>query len=255
VKGALDINAEAHQKLNEAIERYGFSLEELGPALQKQELDKQAMQLYEDWMLLNAAGIDHAAIIERMGPAINEYVQRAVASGQEIPIAMKPIIDDMIAQGKLLDENGNAYGSAEEAGITYAKTMSQMFQELIDKVSDLVNAILGIPNKTVTVNVAKNDPNNLLGGGDDERERRGPGRATGAWNEFYPPRPGGHWVNISEGGTGEYLTVTKAPVGQGASGDAGYGGPQTIVIQNAIGGEKLDSVIMRRVRGGYIRVA
>lgn len=161
IKDALDLNVEAHQKLQEAAERYGFTIEELGPAWQRQELDKQAAQLYQDWQLLSAAGVDQEALFRRMGSAVSEYVQTAVGAGQEIPAAMQPIIDKLIENGKLVDANGHAYGSAEEAGITYAKTMSQMFEELIQKVSDLVDSLNGVPkNVTSTVTV-----NTVHGGG------------------------------------------------------------------------------------------
>jgi hypothetical protein len=35
----------------------------------------------------------------------------------------------------------------------------------------------------------------------------------------------------------------------------GAGGAETIVIPVSIGGQQLDEIIMRRVRGGYIRVS
>ncbi len=209
IKGAMDLQGEAQEKLNDAVQRYGFTIEELGPAMQRQELDKQAGQLYQDWMLLTQAGIDHNAIIQRMGPSINEYVQQAIAAGGEVPAAMKPIIDSMIEQGQLLDANGNAYTSAEGAGITYAQTMSQMFMDLIAHVESLVNAIRGIPDKTVTVTVRKNveggggDGGVDMGGvdsGDDGGRERIRGYASGA---VFSPRPGGHVIRVAEGGKAE----------------------------------------------------
>ena len=204
---ALDIQGESQEKLNDAVQRYGFTIDELGPVMQRQELDKQAGQLYQDWQLLNQAGIDHNAIIERMSPTINEYVQNAIAAGGEIPAAMKPIIDDLIAQGALLDENGNAYTSAEAAGITYAQTMSQMFQDLIKHVEELVNAIRGVPDKTATITV-RTIREGGGGGGDDSGGDDGSGGRNGETRGYasggvFEPRPGGHVIRVAEGGQAE----------------------------------------------------
>lgn len=38
------------------------------------------------------------------------------------------------------------------------------------------------------------------------------GFASGAVNAFFPARRGGHWLNVAEGGRGEYVTVTHGPV-------------------------------------------
>jgi len=202
VKKALDTQTEAQTKLADAVERYGFTVEELGPVMAKQKLDEQAMQLYQDWQLLNAAGIDHEAILNRVGPAVGAMVDQYAAAGVEIPSAMKPIIDDLYTHGKLIHENGEAYTEAEYNGLSYAQTMSEMFKDLIAKVDELVSALLGIPNKTVTVNVRKNDPDNLLnrgggGGGDGGSDDGGDGGGGGRnQNTRVGPSGGGHVFNI-----------------------------------------------------------
>jgi molybdopterin converting factor small subunit len=55
---AFDYQAKALGHVTEAAERYGITLEELGPAMQRQQLDEQAAQLYKDWQVLNQAGLD-----------------------------------------------------------------------------------------------------------------------------------------------------------------------------------------------------
>lgn len=212
VQKALDTNQEAQQKLNDAIQRYGFTTEELGPVMAKQKLDEQAGQLYQDWQLLNAAGIDHTAIIEKMGPAVNDYVNTSVKAGQAIPEAMKPIIDDLFQHGKLLHENGEAYTQAEVDGLSYTKSMSEMFTDLIKKVGELVDSLNGIKPKTVPVNIEVHDPNNILdggnGGGSGGGGRRGyddggiPNNADGG---YYPARTGGTLVRVGEAGSGEWV--------------------------------------------------
>ena len=174
INKALDTQAEAQEKVQEALGRYNFTLAEQGPILAALDLDKKFGQIYQDWQLLIAAGVDHNAVMRELGPSVGTFVDAAKAAGTEIPIAMKPIIDDLFLHGKLLHENGEAYTQAEVDGLSYAQTMSQMFEELIGKVTDLVNALLGIPNvtRTVTVNTVKTGA--AVGGAGDPGEPPAP---------------------------------------------------------------------------------
>jgi tape measure domain-containing protein len=132
--------------LNDAIKDYGFEVSELGPVWQQQDLDGKTSKLLRDVQLLNAAQVDHNAMIERMGPAFQDVVTQARATGSSIPEALRPMIEEMAKAGKLVDESGNAFGSAEEAGITFAQTMSESMQSVADDVKRLVDALLGIGN-------------------------------------------------------------------------------------------------------------
>lgn len=157
-KGLLNSQGEAQQALADATQRYGFTIEELGPAMQRQELDSQAGQLLQDFKLLTASGIDVGTVIGKMGPNLLEFVNTSKAAGQAIPEAMRPMIDQLIASGQLLDENGQAFTSAEEAGITFAQTMSEQFSTLIEKIDAMVSALTGIPSDvSTTVHVKRED--------------------------------------------------------------------------------------------------
>jgi tetratricopeptide (TPR) repeat protein len=169
---AIAFQESAMATLDETAKRYGFTLEELGPALQRQELDKQAQQLFKDWEVLNAAGIDTVAITSRMSESINAYLQQAMALGTEVPAAMKPMLEEMVRMGQLTDASGNRIDSLEDAGISFAMTMSEGFKALIDEVGKLTQAIargLGVAldtttdkivkmPKTIGVDVVYNDP-------------------------------------------------------------------------------------------------
>jgi hypothetical protein len=152
VNGLLGDQEAATQALKEATDRYGFSIEELGPAMQRQELDQQAGQLLQDFKILTASGIDVNTVIAKMGPSLVDFVNTSRQAGQAIPEAMRPVIDQLIASGQLVDENGQAYKSAEEAGITFAQTMSEQFQTLIGHIEDLVSALTGVPRE-VPINI------------------------------------------------------------------------------------------------------
>jgi DNA-binding ferritin-like protein len=158
VQDTLNTSAQAQQALQEATERYGFTIEELGPAMQRQELDKQAAQLLQDFQLLTASGIDVGVVIERMGGSLVDFVNTAKATGQAVPEAMRPVIDQLIASGQLVDENGNAFESAEDAGISFAQSMSEQFQTLIERIDDFVSAITGVRPEPITIPVRFDTP-------------------------------------------------------------------------------------------------
>ena len=147
-KAALDSLNSAFQQQQASLdlvvstaERYGFTLEELGPAMQRQELDKQAQQLYQDFNVLNSAGLATVDITTKMADSVNAYVQQALAMGTEVPAAMKPMLEALIAQGQLTDANGNKIDSLEESGISFALTMSDGFKQLIASVDQLATVI------------------------------------------------------------------------------------------------------------------
>jgi hypothetical protein len=138
---AFAFQADAMQLAIDTAEKYGFTLEELGPAMQRQELDKQAQQLYKDWEVLNSAGIDTVAITDKMSKSVSEYVQHASKMGTEIPSAMRPMLEAMAKSGKLLDENGDAITDLDDDGLHFSMTMSEGFEKLIDKVAELTDSI------------------------------------------------------------------------------------------------------------------
>jgi hypothetical protein len=141
IKGGLDSWDEAQEKLNAAIEEYGFTIDELGPRMSAQKLEEQAGSLLEKYKLLTAAGVDHDAILARMGPDFSKYVDAAVASGQSIPESMRAIVEELFAQGKLLHENGEAYTEAEKNALTYSTTVSDRFAQMAESIERLVAAL------------------------------------------------------------------------------------------------------------------
>jgi hypothetical protein len=226
VNRLLSNQAEANERLQEAVEKYGFTVEELGPKFRQQELDTMAGELLQDYELLKASGIDLNLINEKMAPNMSEYVQTAIRAGSTIPEAMRGVIDAMIANGQLLDENGQAYASAEAAGITFAQTMSEQFSTLIQKIGDLVAALTGIPNvsRDVTINTrefrAPAGEEDFSGVPEDYRA------ATGFHAMVRKPTR----ILVGESGP-ERVDVTP----QGQAGGGGMGGPSITIAPNYYG--------------------
>jgi hypothetical protein len=80
-------------------------------------------------------------ITSKMSGAINDYVQRAVKMGAEVPAAMKPMLQNMVEQGLLTDSAGNKITDLEKSGISFAQTMSQGFESVVKEVKNLAEAI------------------------------------------------------------------------------------------------------------------
>lgn len=157
VKDTLDLQGQAQRELQAAIEKYGFTIEQLGPAMQRQELDKQAAQFLKEWRLLTEGGLIPAStVIEKMGPNLLDFVNTSIAAGQAIPAAMKPMIDELIRSGQLVDANGQAFESAEDAGVTFTETLTEGLSRAVDAIERLVAALTGVPAVNIPVNVNVN---------------------------------------------------------------------------------------------------
>jgi len=161
IEDALALHDEAIAAVQEAMDRYGLTIEQMGPKWAQQELNQQAAQLLRDYRLLTAAGAEHGAVITAMGPAMQEYVDQALAAGASIPEAMRPQIERMIEMGLLLDENGEAFSSVEDAGLTFAETLEEGLGRAIEAINRLVEALLrtqGIASAGIHIPVSTGSP-------------------------------------------------------------------------------------------------
>lgn len=235
----------AWEKTREAAERYGLTVEELGPAFAEAQLHEQAGQLLQDFRLLEASGADMDAVMAKMGPNVSEFVQQSIRAGVAVPEAMRPMLEQMAEAGTLLDENGNAITNLEDAGVTFAKTMDEMFTDLVDKIDQLVNALLGIND----VNVAPNVP--TPGTGRDRPPHQDQDGRTYQQGFYTPSMPGSR---AQDGGTnirvheGEEVSVVPASMSDGGAGEQ----PLQVVVH--IGPEKLYDMVTKATKAGQVRV-
>lgn len=155
IKGVLDDTAQDTADLDAATQRYGFSLEQLGPTMQKQKLDAQAQQLTNDFRLLAGSGMDIVTVDQKMASSTWDYLQMAKKTGQEVPAAMKPVLQSMIDQGVFTDENGDKLTDLKSLGVTFSDTMTEAMSKIADKLSTLIDKIgamaLGLKNMPTKV--------------------------------------------------------------------------------------------------------
>lgn len=145
ITGAINEQKQDAVDLNTAIQTYGFSIEQLGPAMQKQNLDGQAQQLINDWRLLVGSGIEVVTVDQKMADSTWNYLQMAKKTGQEVPEAMKPVIQSMLDQGVFTDENGEKITEMKDLGVTFSQTMTQGFDKVVQKLQELLEKMGKVP--------------------------------------------------------------------------------------------------------------
>jgi hypothetical protein len=162
----LDLQRESQAALQSDIDKYGITVEELGPKWAQQKMDERAADLIGSWKRLSAAGVEVGTLVEKMGPDMNGFVQESLKAGTAIPEAMRPMLLEMARAGKLLKEDGTAFTEAEVQGLSFSQTMTEQFTTLIEKIDAMVNALLGIPSDvTTTVHVNTEETRTGDGGG------------------------------------------------------------------------------------------
>ncbi len=158
---AIAFQDNAMATLDETTKKYGFTIDELGPAFARQQLDKQAQSLFQDFSVLTSAGINLDTVITRMGGSIQSFINDAIRTGTAVPEAMRPMIQRMIDMGLLTDAAGRKFDTLEGSGITFTESMSQGFTRVVESVEKLTQAIargLGIALDTVEDKIKKIPP-------------------------------------------------------------------------------------------------
>ncbi len=129
--------------LKAAIAEYGFTIEQLGPAMQKQQLTEQAVTLMNQFRLLAGSGIDVGLVVEKMSGKLNDYLNLSIKTGTEVPESMRPIIQKMIEMGTWTDANGVKITDLSATGLTFSETMTQGFDRIVQKLEEVINKIAG----------------------------------------------------------------------------------------------------------------
>ena len=129
------------EAMKASAEKYGISLEALGPAFDRERLQEAAQAIAADWEILNQEGVDTITVLKGMSGSVQDLIDDAHTAGVDIPASMKPVIEQMIAQGLLTDENGEKL--TDMSKLTFAEDLSAKFKQLIDKIGDLINSLSG----------------------------------------------------------------------------------------------------------------
>jgi hypothetical protein len=224
VTAALNKHSDQLTRAEAAVQRYGFTFEELGPKLQRSRVLDVAAQLQQDWEDLNFLQIDTDAIINRMSDSVSEFLQRAIQTGTEVPLAMRPMIQQMLEAGRLIGANGEKLEDLED--VTWAKSMTQGFKDVTEAIYDLRDALVyGVGGAIDTVNSKEIRIRSSI----DATDRGGEIEQEGI-NSFANGTQGYQWF-----GAGRKVTLhgweKVTPIGKDT------GGPSTVVIPVSINGD------------------
>lgn len=139
ITDAFDFERQSTEALDAAIQKYGISIEELGPKWRQQKLDELAGALLQDYELLIAAGVDNDVVLTKMGDAFSTLAQKSLATGAALPEHLRAPLERMIELGTLVDANGEKLTSLE--GLTFAETLSQGFDRVVAAIERMVEVI------------------------------------------------------------------------------------------------------------------
>ncbi len=129
------------ESAGQLADKYGISLEALGPKFKQGGLSAAAQDIYTDFERLAAfIGEDmNEGVLRGMSDEISALVKQALSFGGEIPKQMQPMIQKLIEMGLLVDENGNKLEGVEN--LKFGETMQDTTKKLIDVMKELAATI------------------------------------------------------------------------------------------------------------------
>lgn len=102
LRGATDQLGELLEMVEGAMGRAGLSMDDAGSATER--MSRSAKQLISDFKVLSAQGFTTQQITKGNATALNELIGAALETGQKIPAALRPMLEELIKAGLLTDE-------------------------------------------------------------------------------------------------------------------------------------------------------
>jgi hypothetical protein len=132
------------QRLQGVAEQYGISLAGLGDKFQTAKLSAGAQQIWDDFQLLIGAGADTNTVLDGMADEIANLVKNAKTFGVAIPENFRPLIEQLMTSGKLLDENGEAI--TDLSNLKFSDSIQTSIEKLVDTLQEFLDTLLEIPS-------------------------------------------------------------------------------------------------------------
>ncbi len=139
------------EELTATAAKYGVTLEGLGKSFQQANIEGRAKAISGDFDALTKAGGDAGGILSGMADEISALVQDSKKFGTAIPDNMRPLIDELLRAGKLVDANGDAL--TDLAGLSFEDTpLDDSISSLTDAIKELIAALTGVPVEIDKIN-------------------------------------------------------------------------------------------------------
>jgi hypothetical protein len=208
-----------------------------------------------------------------MGGSVQTFIDAALRTGSEVPAGMQPMIEKMIEMGLLTDENGQAFTSLEDTGLTFAKTMTEGFDSIVTAIGHLAKALgYDIPEaidkipKEVEIDInytERGKPGSGPGSGDNNP---GGSSTDDSGNQTQYHSGGYVWPRFHRGGevpailqAGEFV-MSKSAVNRIGAGNlarlnrGGAGGNVSVFISGSyIDSERSARMVAEKVAKVYLR--
>lgn len=124
-----------------AAQRYGITIDALGPKVNQIDINQTATQLANDFKLLTSDGEDVNVVLDHMKGAAQKVVDQALKFGDTIPDSMRPLLQALVDAGELTDQNGTKL--KDLSGIHFEKPLTSAIDDLITKIGELIDTISG----------------------------------------------------------------------------------------------------------------
>jgi len=141
LKAAIQFQDDAMQQFDETIKKYNLDIGEVGAVAATRLLGKEAKELYTDFKVLEAGGVDAATAIEGMQDALSKMVRDSISSGVALPKQFEGIIRQMRDLGFLTDDVGEQFSDAELDALKFGGTLTSEIEDLTDAIEKLTEAI------------------------------------------------------------------------------------------------------------------
>lgn len=177
------------QELQAMAEQYGVSLDALGQNFQQLKSNDFADQLFTAFTHLTDAGADVRGVLEGMADEAQQLIDNSIKFGTEVPEYMRPMLEQMVAFGLLVDQNGQKL--TDLSGIQFGEDIKSTFMQMLDVLTEIKNLLeFGLPSAAEA-------------GAEQMRETLGRGARFPIEFDFadIPKRPGGE-ADYDDGGYG-----------------------------------------------------
>jgi len=244
------------EAVSAAAERLGIKLDELGPKVQGIKFTEEANQMALDFQTVQDAGADMGVVFDQAAPKVQKLIENAKKYGIELPLALKPFLQDMVDAGKLTDENGKKL--EDLSGIKFAEPLSASVDRLIGKLDELIETLAkgvggtldAIGRKVVRPTVKpqydpSDLPDNQGGGSGGGSNGEGPGFAGGTHGKYLDFGAG---RRVTLHGKERVMTEAEGKAGPGSLLPFPSGGgstTQTIVVN--LDGRQIAEVVVPQI--------
>jgi hypothetical protein len=152
IAGLREKQIPAWSEMEGLMSKYGITLDQVGVKTQQLAITDQATTILSDFERLKQGGADVGGYIGAMGDEIAGLVLDAKKYGVELPENLKPLAEELLRQGKLVDENGvkldDLGGVKFGAPVkTEAEKISLAIEGLVTKLGELIDKLGKLPKE------------------------------------------------------------------------------------------------------------